>query len=151
MGGLADSRARVDSTCFCPLATARELGQFVPMARTLRIVNAFFAALLVVMMIVSAAFLSAGRDGFTGAPDASASLRWILLFAMLTMLAFVNLRRAGGERSPGLAFLNLAAAIPLLAGAVAADGIRFLCGAAAFPFAVTAVLLIAARKTQDPA
>jgi peptidoglycan/LPS O-acetylase OafA/YrhL len=120
------------------------------MARTLRIVNAFFAALLAVMAIVSAAFLSAGRDGFTGAADAAAPLRWILLFGLLMVLAFLNLRRAGGEPSLGLAMLNLAAALPLLAGAAAADGIRFLCGAAAFPFAVTALLLIAARKRQDP-
>jgi len=118
------------------------------MARTLRIVNAFFAALFVAMTIVSAAFVSAGRDGFTGAPDGRASLAWAGLFALLALLAFVNLRRAGAGGGSGLLLLNLAAASPLVLGAAAAEGIRFLCGAAALPFALTA-LLIACRSPGE--
>jgi hypothetical protein len=121
------------------------------MARTLRIVNVFFAALFVTLAAVSLAFVSAGRDGFTGAPGADAPLRWILLFALLAALAFVNLRRAGAEPARGIIILNLAAAAPLLLGAVAADGIRFLCGAAAFPFALTALLLIVAGRPREVA
>jgi len=122
------------------------------MAWTLRIVNAFFAALFVVMAGVSAAFLSAGRDGFTGAPDgARASLAWAALFALLALLAFVNLRRAGAEPARGLILLNLAAVLPLALGLVAAEGIRFLCGAAAVPFALTALMLAAARSARDAA
>jgi peptidoglycan/LPS O-acetylase OafA/YrhL len=116
------------------------------MARILRIANAFFCALFVAMTIVSAAFVSAGRDGFTGAPDGRASLAWAALFALLALLAFVNLRRASREPARGLLLLNLAAAIPLACGAIAAEGIRFLCGAAAFPFALTALLLALARN-----
>jgi hypothetical protein len=119
------------------------------MTRLLRIVNAFSAALFVVMAIVSAAFLSAGRDGFTGAPDARASLGWAALFALLAMLAFVNLRRAGADSTRGLILLNVAAAVPLAIGALAADGIRFLSGAAALPFALTAVLLALTRARES--
>jgi len=116
------------------------------MARTIRIVNAFFAALFVVMALVSGAFLAAGRDGFTGTHGGIATpLAWTLLFALLAVLAFVNLRRADTERLGGLIALNLAAAVPLLAGAIAAEGIRFLCGATAIPFALTALLLTLVR------
>ncbi|HYJ52017.1 MAG TPA: hypothetical protein VEW04_02505 [Allosphingosinicella sp.] len=121
------------------------------MARTLRIVNVFFAALFVAMAVVSLAFVSAGRDGFTGAPGTDAALRWILLFALLAVLAFVNLRRAGVEPARGLVILNFAAAAPLLLGAALADGIRFLCGAAALPFALTALLLIVAGRPRESA
>jgi peptidoglycan/LPS O-acetylase OafA/YrhL len=116
------------------------------MPGALRIVNAFFCALFVAMALVSTAFVSAGRDGFTGAADGRASLAWALLFALLAMLAFVNLRRAGGEPGRGLLVLNIAAALPLAFGAIAADGVRFLCGAAALPFALTALLLALARN-----
>ena len=120
------------------------------MARTIRIVNAFFAALFVVMALVSGAFLAAGRDGFTGTQGGRAtSLAWTLLFALLAILAFVNLRRAEGEHRRGLIALNLAAALPLLAGAIAAGGIRFLCGAAALPFALTALLLALVRARES--
>lgn len=103
--------------------------------------NAFFAALFVAMMVVSAAFISSGRDGFTGAPGARASLAWAGLFALLAALAFVNMRGTGDGAGKGLLILNLAAVLPLSVGAVVADGIRFLCLAAAFPFAATALLL----------
>lgn len=122
------------------------------MAGVVRIVNAFFAALFVVMALVSAAFLSAGRDGFTGADDgAETSLSWTALFALLALLGFVNLRRAATAEATGLIALNLAAALPLALGALAADGIRFLCGAAAFPFALTAGLLIASATARSSA
>jgi hypothetical protein len=114
------------------------------MARTLRIVNAFFAALFVAMALVSAAFVFAGRDGFTGAADARASIAWTGLFALLAALAFANLRRAGAA-GRGSILLNLAAALPLAFGAAAAEGIRFLCAAAALPFALTALLPVASR------
>jgi hypothetical protein len=118
------------------------------MARTLRIVNAFFAALFVAMAIVSAAFVSAGRDGFTGAPGGRASIAWAGLFALLALLAFVNMRRAGAGNGNGLLLLNLAALLPLAFGAAAAEGVRFLCGAAALPFALTA-LLVASCRTRN--
>jgi hypothetical protein len=114
----------------------------------LRILNAFYAALFLVMTLVSLAFLAAGRDGFghgSGGPWVAAG--WVAMFALLAILAFVNLRRAGGTEGYGpLAMLNLAAALPLLAGAIALDGpARFLCGAAALPFALSAGLLAARR------
>ena len=116
------------------------MGQMAPMARTIRIVNAFYAALFVAMAIVSMAFLSAGRDGFTGAPNGRTSIVWATLFVLLALLAFVNMRRAD-DRAGGLMLLNLAAALPLSAGVAAADGVRFLCGASAFPFALTAAVI----------
>jgi hypothetical protein len=116
------------------------------MARLLRIINAFYAALLLVMALVSLAFLSAGRDGFGQAPGRPwISAGWTALFVLLALLAFLNLRRAaaGGER---LIALNLAAALPLIAGTLALGGAaRLLCAAAALPFALTA--LIRARRS----
>lgn len=121
------------------------------MARTLRIVNAFFAALFVVLAIVAIAFVSAGRDGFTGTLDSRASLAWAALFALLALLAFANMRRAGSEPARGLILLNLAAAIPLGVGMIAAEGIRLLCGAGACPFALSAALMIVANRSRGTA
>jgi len=113
------------------------------MAQLLRILNAFAAALLLVMAMVSLAFLAAGRDGFGG----GAGGRWIAggwaaAFALLALLAFLNLRRR-------LLALNLAAALALLAGAAALAGApRLLCIAAALPFALTSLLLAATRRAD---
>ena len=108
----------------------------------LRILNAFSAALFLVMALVSVAFLSAARDGLGhGLQSLWISAGWAALFALLAMLSFVNLRRAaaGGR---GLAALNLVAALPLLAGLLAPDPVALiLCGASALPFALTALLL----------
>jgi hypothetical protein len=110
------------------------------MALLLRILNAFYAALFLVMALVSFAFLAAGRDGFAPAPGGGrAAAGWAALFMLLAILAFLNLRRR-------LLALNLAAALPLLAGVVLLGGAgRFLCAAAALPFALTALLLAAKR------
>lgn len=110
------------------------------MAQLLRILNAFATALFVVMALVSFAFLAAGRDGFSPAPGGAwAAAGWAALFVLLAILAFLNLRRR-------LLALNAAAAVPLLAGIALLDGAgRLLCGAAALPFALTALLLMMRR------
>lgn len=112
-----------------------------------RIVNAFAAALFLVMALVSVAFLSAARDGLgRGTPGIATAAGWAALFALLAVLSFVNLRRAPAA-GRGLAALNLLAALPLLAGLLAPDPVaRILCGASALPFALTALLLFAARR-----
>jgi hypothetical protein len=116
----------------------------------LRIVNAFAAALFLVMALVSVAFLSAARDGLgRGTPSLWISAGWAAMFALLAALSFVNLRRAGAGAGGGrgLVALNLLAALPLLAGLLAADPVaRILCGASALPFALTALLLAARRN-----
>jgi len=110
------------------------------MTQLLRILNAFCAALFLVMALVSLAFLSAGRDGFGGGPAGPwAAAGWTALFALLAILAFLNLRRATAEGERLIA-LNLGAALLLIAGAVAlGEAARLLCGAAALPFALTAL------------
>jgi hypothetical protein len=112
------------------------------MTQLLRILNAFCAALFLVMALVSLAFLGAGRDGFGGGPRGPwASAGWTALFALLALLVFLNLRRAAaaGER---FVALNLGAALFLIAGAVAFGGTaRLLCGGAALPFVLTALVL----------
>lgn len=114
------------------------------MAQLLRILNAFASALLLVMALVSVAFLAAGRDGFGGGPGGRwMAGAWAALFALLALLAFLNLRHR-------LLALNLAVAPALLAGAAAFEGTaRMLCIAAALPFALTSLLLAAARR-PDP-
>lgn len=110
------------------------------MAQLIRILNAFAAALLIVMAAISLAFLAAGRDGFGGGPGGRWSgAGWAALFLLLAILAFVNLRRR-------LLLLNLAASLPLIAAALALDGAaRLLCVAAALPFVLTALLLARSR------
>lgn len=117
----------------------------------LRLVNAFFAALFAVMVLVSLVFLIAARDGLGRGPGSVwIAGSWAALFALLAILAFVNLRRAGTEGPKGrLILLNFAAAMPLLGGLFALDPAwRALCGAAAFPFALTALLLAARRGNR---
>jgi hypothetical protein len=108
----------------------------------IRIVNAFAGALFLVMALVSALFLSAGRDGFAGGPARTWAAAWAALFALFALLAFVNLRR------PGI-LINAAAALPMLIGlAVAGPADRPLFGASALPFALTALLLAANRRGE---
>jgi hypothetical protein len=111
------------------------------MTQLLRILNTFYAALFAVMALISLAFLSAGRDGFGGGPGGRwASAGWAALFALLACLAFLNLRPATAERERFVA-LNLGAALLLVAGVVALDGTaRLLCGGAALPFVLTALV-----------
>lgn len=112
----------------------------------LRVVNAFFAALFAVMVAVSLAFLIAARDGLGRGPDSPwIAASWAALFALLAILAFTNLRRGNAEGPKArLILLNAAAALPLLAGLALLDPVwRALCGASAFPFALTALLLAA--------
>jgi hypothetical protein len=113
------------------------------MAQLIRILNAFAAALLMVMAMVSFAFLMAARDGFGGSPNAPwIAGGWAALFVLLSGLAFLNLRR----RLPAL---NLAVALPLIAGVLALDGgARLLCAGAALPFALTFLLLLAANRAD---
>jgi hypothetical protein len=123
------------------LAGARNLGQFpASMALFIRILNAFAAALLLVMAGVSLAFMAAARDGFGRGPDGPwIAAGWAASFTLLALLAFLNLRRR-------LLLLNLAAALALIAAAAALDGApRLLSAAAALPFALTALLLLAAK------
>lgn len=111
------------------------------MDRLLRILNLFAAALLIVMALISLGFVAAGRDGFGGgAGGGPIAAGWAFLFALLAGLAFLNLRRR-------LVALNLVAALPLVAGAVALEGAaRLLCAAASLPFAVTFLLLLVAKR-----
>lgn len=110
----------------------------------LRIVNAFFAALFAVTALVSIAFLAAARDGLGRGPESVwTSAGWAIMFASFAILAFVNMRRAGNEGpAGGLIALNIAAALPMLAGlAILDSAARLLCGASALPFLATALLL----------
>jgi hypothetical protein len=118
----------------------------------LRVVNGFFAALFAVMVGVSFVFLVAARDGLGRGPESVwIAASWAGLFALLAILAFANMRRAGAEGPQGrLILLNAAAAAPLLAGLVALDPVwKALCGGAALPFALTALLLAVRRRSQD--
>ena len=117
----------------------------------LRILNAFYAALFLVMALVSVVFLSAARDGF-GRGGIYSSASWAALFALFAVLAFLNMRRAGDEvpSDAGIA-LNIAAALPMLVGVAGLDPSgRFLCGASAVPFVLTAVSWLA-RRRRNPA
>ena len=113
----------------------------------LRILNAFYAALFLVMALVCVAFLSAARDGF-GNGGVYSSAAWAALFALFALLAFLNMRRAGDDVPGDAAIaLNLAAALPMLVGLAGLDPAgRFLCGASAVPFAVTAASWLARRR-----
>jgi hypothetical protein len=115
----------------------------------LRIVNAFYAALFLVLALVSLAFLSASLHDHVRAPENLwVSVGWVALFLLYAVLAFLNMR-SGGADSPGdrLIALNAAAAIPMMAGMFAADNAaRFLCGVAALPFALTAAILLMKRR-----
>jgi len=119
----------------------------------LRIVNAFYAALFLVMALVSLAFLSASVNVHVPeAENAWMSAGWMALFLLYAMLAFLNMRGSHGEGSRHrLGALNVAAAVPMVAGLFGADGAgRFLCGVALLPFALTAAMLLA-RGRGNPA
>ena len=117
----------------------------------LRIVNAFYAALFLVMALVSVAFLSASLHDHVRAPENIwVSIGWVALFLLYAVLAFLNMRKAGTDGPwDRLIALNAAAATPMLAGMFAAEpAARFLCGVTAFPFALTAImLLVKSRRT----
>jgi hypothetical protein len=113
----------------------------------LRIVNAFYAALFLVMALVSVAFLSASLHDREPI-NMWVSIGWAALFVLYALLAFCNMRGAASDE-PGhrLIALNIAAAVPMLAGTFAADPAgRFLCGVVALPFALTAAMLLARRR-----
>jgi hypothetical protein len=115
----------------------------------LRVVNAFYAALFLVLALVSLAFLSASLHEHPPAPEEVwVAIGWVALFLLYAFLAFLNMRSAGadGPRTRLIA-LNVAAAVPMLAGAFAAEiAARFLCGVAALPFALTAAMLLTKRR-----
>lgn len=114
----------------------------------LRIVNAFYAALFLVMALVSLAFLTASMSDQVREPENIwISIGWAALFALYAVLVFVNMRKAGtGGAGDRLIALNVAAAVPLLAGTFAADqAARFLCGVAVLPFALTTAMLLIKR------
>jgi len=115
----------------------------------LRIVNAFYSALFLVMALVSLAFLTASFNDRVREPtNIWVSLGWVALFALYAVLVFVNMRRAGADGAKDrLIALNVAAAVPLLAGTFAADPAgRFLCGVALLPFALTTAMLLIRRR-----
>jgi choline-glycine betaine transporter len=119
----------------------------------LRIVNAFYAALFLVMALVSLAFLTASMSDQVRQPENIwISIGWAALFALYAVLVFVNMRRAGTEGAGGrLIALNVAAAVPLLAGTFAGDPAgRFLCGVAVLPFAFTTAMLLI-KRSGNPA
>ena len=113
--------------------------------RLLRIVNAFYAALFLVMALVAITFLVGGLDD----PARSAAQLWVpagwaLLFLLYAILAFFNMRGAGGDR---LLALNLAASVPMAAGLLGGEAAgRFLCGVALLPFALSAAMLLMKRR-----
>ena len=113
----------------------------------LRIVNAFYAALFLVMAMVSVAFMGASiqdRDPL----NLWVSIGWALLLLVYAVLAFFNMRAAAADL-PGnrLIALNVAAAVPMLAGTLEAGPAgRFLCGVAAIPFALSALMLLLRRR-----
>lgn len=113
----------------------------------LRIVNAFYAALFLVMALVSFAFLSAGLHDREPV-NIWVSIGWAALFAIYAVLAFLNMRKSGTDgHLDRLIALNAAAAVPMLAGMFAAEpAARFLCGVAALPFTLTAVTLLVKRR-----
>ena len=115
----------------------------------LRIVNAFYAALFLVMALVSLAFLSGSLNDPVREPaNVWVASGWIILFLLYAILVFLNMRRAGGGGPRDrLIALNVAAAVPMLAGVFAADSpSRILCGVAALPFALTAAMLLIRRR-----
>jgi len=115
----------------------------------LRIVNAFYAALFLVMALVSLAFLSASlNDHVRGPENIWVSIGWAVLFILYAVLAFLNMRKSGADGPMDrLIALNVAAAVPMLAGMFAAEAAaRFLCGVAALPFAITAAMLLMKRR-----
>lgn len=119
--------------------------------RLLRIVNAFYAALFLVMALVSIAFLSASLNDPVRAPEnVWVSIGWVALFLLYAVLAFLNMRRRGPD-GPGarLIALNLAAAVPMLAGLFVGDpAARFLCGVAVIPFALTVAARLMKRQSN---
>jgi hypothetical protein len=116
----------------------------------LRIVNAFYAALFLVMALVSIAFLSAGLHERAPA-NIWVSIGWAALFALYAVLAFLNMRKSGPDGPwDRLIALNAAAAVPMLAGMFAAEpAARFLCGVVALPFALTAAMLLVKRRGKS--
>jgi hypothetical protein len=116
-------------------------------------VNAFYAALFLVMALLSFAFLSASLRDHVGAPENIwISIGWAALFILYALLAFLNMRRGGADGPMDrLIALNVAAAVPMLAGMFTAEvAARFLCGVAALPFALTATMLLVKRR-RNPA
>jgi hypothetical protein len=113
----------------------------------LRIVNAFYAALFLVMAMVSFAFLSASLHDREPV-NIWVSIGWAALFILYAVLAFLNMRKGGTDGPMNrLIALNVAAAVPMLAGMFAAEATaRFLCGVAALPFALTAAMLLVKRR-----
>jgi NADH:ubiquinone oxidoreductase subunit 6 (subunit J) len=115
----------------------------------LRIVNAFYAALFLVMALVSVAFLSASLHDRVRAPlDVWVSIGWVALFLLYAVLTFLNMRGRGGDAQAARRIaLNLAAALPMAAGLFVADpATRFLCGVAMLPFALTAAAWLVMRR-----
>lgn len=113
----------------------------------LRIVNAFYAALFFVMALVSIAFLTASLQEREPL-NIWVSIGWALLLLVYAALAFFNMRGAAADL-PGnrLIALNVAAAVPMLAGTLEAGPAgRFLCGVAALPFALSAIMLVVKRR-----
>jgi hypothetical protein len=115
----------------------------------LRIVNAFYAALFLVMALVSIAFLSASLSDPVREPENLwVAAGWVALFLLYAALVFLNMRsaRADGTKDRLIA-LNVAAAVPMIAGTFTADPAgRFLCGVVAIPFALTAAMLLVRRR-----
>ena len=117
----------------------------------LRIVNAFYAALFVVMALVSLAFLSGSLSDRLRVPEnVWVSVGWAALFLVYSGLAFANMRRCRAEGPKDrLIALNAAAAVPMLAGMFGGEATaRFLCGAAALPFVLTALALVRRRRSE---
>jgi hypothetical protein len=117
--------------------------------RLLRIVNAFYAALFLVMALVAITFLAGGlNDPARSAAQVWVPAGWTLLFLLYAILAFLNMRGAGADSLAGrLLALNVAAAVPMAAGLLAGAGAaRLLCGVAMLPFALSAAMRLIRRR-----
>ncbi|MBV9881716.1 MAG: hypothetical protein JO276_01755 [Sphingomonadaceae bacterium] len=117
--------------------------------RLLRIVNAFYAALFLVMALVAITFLAGGlNDPVRSVAQVWVPAGWALLFLLYAVLAFLNMRRAAAEGPTGrLLALNVAAAVPMAAGLLAGEAAgRLLCGVAMLPFALSAAMLLIRRR-----
>jgi hypothetical protein len=118
------------------------------MAALIRIVNAFYAALFSVGVLVAIGFLGAALDGLGRGPEAVwLSSGWAALALLLAMLCFANMRQARGSYGRLLIGANLAALLVAGAGLLSANPVLQWIGAAsALPFALTLAALLAGRR-----
>lgn len=117
------------------------------MAALIRIVNAFYAALFLVGVLVSLGFLVAARDGLARGPEAVwLSSGWAVLAALLASLCLANMRLGRGAYRLPLLAANLAALLLAATALLAGNPVlQWIAGVSILPFAITVPALIAGR------